>query len=196
MAEFAIEREFLDGALAEAPIIAQSEGLAFAAWTPAHEAALAELVGVSENRQEWISSVEISELIQRQVEISSMAAVGLELLGQAGAEQGISSLLGGGQAARGKGFWFNINAELVVYGATEPDAAVTLGGRPIRLRPDGTFSYRFAFPDGQYQLPAAATSAENEVRRAELRFSRSTEYQGEVGAHPQDKSLEPMTTTK
>ena len=32
-------------------------------------------------------------------------------------------------------------------GATEPDAAVTIGGRKIQLRKDGTFSFRFALPD-------------------------------------------------
>jgi hypothetical protein len=88
------------------------------------------------------------------------------------------------------GFWFNINAELVVYGATEPDARVEIAGRPIRLRPDGTFSYRFAFPDGRYQLPATAVSRDGHDRRqARLEFGRSTEYSGDVGAHPQDPVL-------
>ena len=49
---------------------------------------------------------------------------------------------------RAKGFWFNVNAELIIYGATEPTARVTLGGHEIKLRPDGTFSYRFSLPDG------------------------------------------------
>jgi len=42
---------------------------------------------------------------------------------------------------------------LVIYGATDPTASVTIGERRIRLRPDGSFSYRFALPDGNYQLP-------------------------------------------
>jgi hypothetical protein len=89
-----------------------------------------------------------------------------------------------------KSFWFNVNAELIVYGATEPGAKVTLGGHEIKLRPDGTFSYRFALPDGQYDLPAVAVSADGtDGRAADLKFSRETQYLGEVGAHPQDPSL-------
>ena len=93
---------------------------------------------------------------------------------------------------RRRGFWFNVNAELIIYGATEPDAEVTIGGRVIKLRADGTFSYRFSLPDGKYELPAVAVSADKvEARAAELEFSRSTEYRGEVGAHPQDARLKP-----
>ena len=79
-----------------------------------------------------------------------------------------SGPIAGGEQARG--FWFNVNAELIIYGATEPDASVTIGGRKIRLRPDGTFSYRFALPDGKFDLPAIATNAAgNDARAAELR---------------------------
>ena len=98
----------------------------------------------------------------------------------------------GGAGERPKGFWFNVNAELIIYGATEPDATVTIGGRTIRLRGDGTFSYRFVLPDGRYQLPAMATSADGtDSRSAALEFSRSTEYRGEVHAHPQDPAMRP-----
>ena len=94
--------------------------------------------------------------------------------------------------ARQRGFWFNVNAELIIYGATEPDANVTIGERTIKLRSDGTFSFRFALPDGNIPLPAAAHSADGEETRcANLQFSRSTDYKGDVGAHPQDKSLQP-----
>lgn len=59
-----------------------------------------------------------------------------------------------------RGFWFWVNAELIVYGATEPDASVTFQGKPIELRPDGTFSMRFALPDGVQVMPIRATSAD------------------------------------
>jgi len=42
---------------------------------------------------------------------------------------------------------------VIIYGATEPGAKVTLGGHEIKLRSDGSFSYRFALPDGKYDLP-------------------------------------------
>jgi hypothetical protein len=106
----------------------------------------------------------------------------------------VSSPFGG--VPRQRGFWFNVNAELIIYGATEPDAKVTIGDRQIKLRPDGSFSFRFALPDGEYSLPAAAHSADGEeTRQAHLKFGRSTAYQGEVGAHPQDKRLQPPRVT-
>ena len=90
----------------------------------------------------------------------------------------------------GRGFWFNINAELIVYGATEPDATVIIEGRPIRLRPDGSFTLRFALPDGDYTLRAEAVSADGaEARAARLAFARRTAYQGTVGPHPTDPAL-------
>ena len=39
------------------------------------------------------------------------------------------------------------------------------------------------------KLPAVARSLDGDSRRANLRFTRSSEYQGEVGAHPQDQEL-------
>lgn len=91
-----------------------------------------------------------------------------------------------------RGFWFAVNAEVVVYGSTEPDAAITLAGRAVKLRPDGSFSFRFSLPDGQFQLPITAASADGVERRgAELRLSRATGLSGDVGAHPQEQSSRP-----
>ena len=151
-------------------------------WTPEQERALAKIINIDDVRRVWMGSLEITELIRRRLahEISSMGASAF----------GISSLASpfGGVPARG--FWFNVNAELIIYGATEPAAKVTLGGHEIKLRPDGSFSYRFALPDGKYDLPAVAVSADGtEARAADLKFSRATEFLGDVGAHPQDPSL-------
>lgn len=97
----------------------------------------------------------------------------------------------GGAPVSGE-FWFSINAELIIHGATEPNAQVSLGGKPITLQPDGSFSFRFALPDGQYTLPVVAVSADNTDGRAvQLDFSRSTETFGNVGAHPTDPWLQP-----
>jgi hypothetical protein len=164
-------------------------------WTPAQERALAQVVSMDAVRRVWMGSLEITELIRRQFlqEISSMAAA---QVGQpwSGAVSSLSSPFGGEQ--QGRGFWFNVNAELIIYGATEPDAKVSIGGRHIRLRPDGTFSYRFSLPDGHYELPAVAVSSDGvDTRSADLAFSRGTQYQGEVHAHPQDPSLKPPLVT-
>jgi uncharacterized protein len=162
-------------------------------WTPAQEQALAEVISIDQMRRIWIGSLEITELIRRQLQeqVSSMGAARFSVPSSAmGALSSVSSPFGG--AARRRGFWFNVNAELIIYGATEPDAKVTIGDRPIKLRPDGSFSFRFALPDGHYSLPAAAHSADGEeTRRASLKFSRETAYDGEVGAHAQDKNLKP-----
>ncbi len=173
-------------------------------WTPAQAQALAEVVTMDEVRRVWIGSLDITELVRRQLakQVSESSAAQL-FAGQGslglgspsspfGALGSLSGPIAGGEKARG--FWFNLNAELILYGATEPDAAVSIGGRKIRLRPDGTFSYRFALPDGTFDLPAIATSAAgDDTRAAELRFHRKTVYYGEVGAHPQDATLKPPT---
>jgi uncharacterized protein len=156
-------------------------------WTAVRERLLAEMIRVSSERREWISSAEIAELVRHEMEMP--AELGWPLL--PGALVNISSPAGEEQPVR-KGFWFNVNAELIVYGATDPNAQVTLGGRPIRLRPDGTFSFHFALPDGEYMLAATALSQENELRQATLNFSRHTEYSGDVGAHPQNPSLDQL----
>jgi len=57
-------------------------------------------------------------------------------------------------------FWFTLNCELVVYGATAPDAQVTMNGQSVQLRPDGTFTLRYPLPDGKIRLEAKAFSAD------------------------------------
>lgn len=186
-------------------------------WTPEQQEAMAALISVDELRRVWMGSLEITELIRRQIargvssgEVSSYASgpgsptsarlwesVSSGSFSSAG-EASWSSPSGswetapGNEGFPGRSFWFNVNAELIIYGATEPDAAVTIGGRPIRLRGDGTFSYRFALPDGRYALPVVATSSDKvEQRSAGLEFGRHSEYRGHVDAHPQDPNLKP-----
>ena len=57
-------------------------------------------------------------------------------------------------------FWLVLNTELIVYGATEADANVKVQGEPIKLRPDGTFTLRYALPDGIQSIPVVANSAD------------------------------------
>jgi hypothetical protein len=161
-------------------------------WTPAQDRALAAALSIDDVRRVWIGSLEITELIRRQLiqDLSSRGAAEFSLPSSLSVTS-LSSPFGGGMDRR-KGFWFNVNAELIIYGATEPDATVTIGGRVIKLRSDGSFSYRFALPDGQYTLPAVATSSDGtDSRSAELRFGRQTKFGGEVGVHPQDPTLRP-----
>jgi hypothetical protein len=62
-------------------------------------------------------------------------------------------------------FWLVVNTELIVYGATEPDAKLTVQGREIKLQPDGTFTLRFALPDGKQVIPVEAASSDGIDRR-------------------------------
>jgi len=88
-------------------------------------------------------------------------------------------------AGRGRKFWFQLDAELIVYGATEPKARVTLQGEPVKLRPDGTFTMRFSLPDSRQIIPATAVSADGyEERTIVLAVERNT------------KQLEPMIHDK
>ncbi|MCI0744348.1 MAG: DUF4912 domain-containing protein [Verrucomicrobia subdivision 3 bacterium] len=160
-------------------------------WTREQERALGELITIDSLRRVWMGSLEITELIRRQLQQQISSAMMAEFAipsSWSGAIGSVTSPYGYGE--RRKGFWFNVNAELIIYGATEPDAEVTIGGKKIRLRSDGTFSYRFALPDGKYGLPAIARSADGtDSRSADLNFSRMTEYRGDVGKHPQDPRL-------
>lgn len=55
-------------------------------------------------------------------------------------------------------FHFDVEAELVVFGSTHPDAHVAIGSDPVKVKPDGTFSIRLPFPDRRQVLPATARS--------------------------------------
>ena len=91
-----------------------------------------------------------------------------------------------------RGFWFQVNAELIVYGATESDAKVRVAGQPVSLGPDGHFSFRFSFPDGTHHLPIEAQSADRaETRAVHLSFLRASDQTGNVATHPQDSGLKP-----
>jgi len=76
---------------------------------------------------------------------------------------------------RPRQFWLIADAELIVYGATEPDATVTIGGRPIQLNPDGTFRFQMSFQDGLIDYPILAVAADGEQTRSiHMNFNRET----------------------
>ena len=76
---------------------------------------------------------------------------------------------------RPRQFWLVADAELIVYGATEPDATVTIGGRPIKLNPDGTFRYQMSFQDGLVDYPIMAVAVDGEqTRSVHMKFNRET----------------------
>lgn len=93
----------------------------------------------------------------------------------------LTSLGTGALGLPGRKFHFEIDAELIVYGTTEPNAKVTLQGEPVQLRPDGTFTVRFSLPDARQIIPASAASPDGvEERTIVLAVERNR------------KELEPM----
>ena len=89
----------------------------------------------------------------------------------------VTSFGSGAFGNRNRKFWFQIDAELIVYGATEPNARVTLQGEPVRVRPDGTFTMRYSLPDSRQIIPAVAASADGvEERTIVLAVERNTKY--------------------
>jgi uncharacterized protein len=151
------------------------------------ERILAELISFHAAAPGGASSAELAELalgpagqVVPSVEVTSPAP----WLGE------VSSPMGAAEQPA-PGFWFSVNAEVVIYGATAPDATLTIGGQPVPLRPDGTFSCRYALPDGEHAVTVSAMSAQGDLRQATLQVSRRTEQQGEVDAAPQDPSLTP-----
>lgn len=86
--------------------------------------------------------------------------------------RGVNGLL---RKRRGQAFQFEVDAELIVFGTTEPDARVTLQGEPVQLRPDGTFTVRFSLPNCRQVLPAVASSSDGlEQRTVILAVERNT----------------------
>ena len=76
---------------------------------------------------------------------------------------------------RPRQFWLVADAELIVYGATEPDATVTIGGRHIKLNSDGTFRFQMSFQDGLIDYPIVAVAADGEqTRSVHMHFTRET----------------------
>jgi uncharacterized protein len=112
----------------------------------------------------------------------TMSGAGMSGLTMSGA--GMSGLTMSGAGMSGVGFaapmrprqfWLVADAELIVYGATEPDATVYIGGQPIKLNADGTFRFQMSFQDGLIDYPIFAVAADGEQNRAvHMKFERET----------------------
>ncbi len=86
---------------------------------------------------------------------------------------------------RKRGMNFNVDAEMVVYGVAEKDAFVTLGGEPVKLGPDGSFTARVSLPDRRRVLPVVASSSDGvEERTIVLAVERNTKVMEPVMREP------------
>lgn len=61
---------------------------------------------------------------------------------------------------RDDSFQLDVEAEMIIHGSTKPGARVTMGGEPVQLRTDGSFSVRMNLPDRRQVLPVTSTSAD------------------------------------
>ncbi|NJP10060.1 MAG: DUF4912 domain-containing protein [Leptolyngbyaceae cyanobacterium RU_5_1] len=104
--------------------------------------------------------------------VPTMSGVGMMMSGVGMSGVGFSASL---PLIRPRKFWLVADAELIVYGATEPDATVTIGGRPVKLNPDGTFRFQMSFQDGLIDYPIMAVAADGEqMRSIHMMFNRET----------------------
>ncbi|HDT15609.1 MAG TPA: DUF4912 domain-containing protein [Firmicutes bacterium] len=85
--------------------------------------------------------------------------IGMSEYLSSGSLSSISSPAGPLGAGR-RNFRLIADTELILYGATEPDAKLTVKGEKISLEKDGSFSLRFHLPDGVIKLPVEAVSAD------------------------------------
>ena len=190
----AIVRQHLTGGepLAEALHQLQVMGLPFPfpvdversrPWSPEQAAQVERVLSGDVLRRVQVGSVELTEWLRRRLQSDTSS----------GLSSGFSPSGASWSGHPKKGFWFAVNAELIIYGATEPDATVTVDGQPIQLRSDGTFSFHHTFPDGHYRLPIIAVSGKNgDQRGVELQFERKTQTHGEVGKVGQPPHLKPL----
>ncbi|QSJ18828.1 DUF4912 domain-containing protein [Nostoc sp. UHCC 0702] len=72
-------------------------------------------------------------------------------------------------------FWFLADAELIIHGATQPGATVTIAGNPVTLKSDGTFHLRIPLRDNfiDYLITAAAANGE-QTKTIHKKFSQET----------------------
>ncbi|MBH8561413.1 DUF4912 domain-containing protein [Nostoc sp. CENA67] len=72
-------------------------------------------------------------------------------------------------------FWFLADAELIIHGATQPGATVTIAGNPLTLKSDGSFHFRIPFSDNliDYLITAVAANSE-QTKTIHKKFSQET----------------------
>ena len=83
----------------------------------------------------------------------------------------------GSGIVKNRSFWLIADSELIVYGATDPSAKLTIGGEEVPLAADGTFRLQVPFRDGsqKYEIKAINSSGDQE-KSITMKFDRSTPF--------------------
>ncbi len=80
---------------------------------------------------------------------------------------------------------FQVDAEMIVFGIADPDAFVTMGGEPVRLSADGSFTARLPMPDKRQVIPIVAGRGDGvEERTIVLAVERNTKEMEPVVREP------------
>jgi hypothetical protein len=206
-----------------ARITGEGRDIAFSAgkaptWTDEQRALLAALLGTDLIDRLGLGSEEIDQLLRKQLieklqseSSSELAGKFYQRLAPGLAESSLfSGVLFSGVSSWGsswsaqpfsvrreRGFYMHVNAEIIFYGGTHPDATVWIEGKQIKINPDGTFRYHFTLGDGDFVIPIVAESPDKvEQRSATLSFSRGTALLGEVDSTGQPAELAPLIGKK
>ena len=86
-----------------------------------------------------------------------------------------SGLNESGIGVHNRSFWLVADAELIVYGATDPSATLTIGEEKVPLASDGTFRLQVPFRDGKQNYEIKATDVTGKQKRSiTMQFNRDT----------------------
>lgn len=79
-------------------------------------------------------------------------------------------------------FQFDVDAELIVFGNSDPTSSVTIKGEPVKLSRDGSFTVRMDLADRRMVLPCVSTTADGRQQRTVV-----------VAIERNTKKMEPVT---
>jgi hypothetical protein len=84
-------------------------------------------------------------------------------------------------------FELEVDAEMVIYGVTQPGAYLTLQGEPVKVHADGTFRVRVDMPNRRQVLPIVASTADGASRQTVvMAVERNTKSMGPAGRDQQE----------
>jgi hypothetical protein len=79
------------------------------------------------------------------------------------------------------GHHLEVDAEMIVYGVTQPGSYVTLQGEPVKVQRDGSFRVRVDMPNKRQVLPIVASTADGVERQTVV-----------IAVERNTKSMEPL----
>ena len=109
-----------------------------------------EQTGIHERLFQAATNIPLRRKVSSEEFMENVNSINLnENLTDSGSGQWSSGLNDSGSGIiKNRSFWLVADAELIVYGATEPSAKLTIGGEDVPLAADGTFRIQVPFRDG------------------------------------------------